>query len=1401
MAHKQLNCHNAIPGIDDKIAEGNPYFKSLGYNKDMVAATRALYDYTMSEPLIPEGDEAAELDLDKLGEKLASFTYATVQKEAQKAMTSLDTTFSTLAEAWGNAAELKQAASRVAIQVVEFAKQQKDLYNSTSTVRKLSTDEVLRGVSNPKTGVTVGGEKALFQDTFAHFLKMRMNLEENPQDTNYLVKKTELDNMLANWGALSVYARLLLKEREGISFAAKHDKVHIESFDDLVDNSIQEFDPEQSHKEAYQERKDKQSAFSTLTPRIKSVLSVMPQYSDSKGHIMKDSLGYDIYYSPSFLYNNLLNACRGIYSQKSMLEAIKWAVDHADNTSLSITYQNILQMLENDQTLMTQMYCALQKGFTTYSEISIAGKKRASYILNAGYSSGESVYLNKLLTGFPKNKKTGLFPQFFQELDGQLILNKAALHTFKSDNIFLRTDPKDIVKKTRTKAGLFEVSTEIKDALIPWGIDITDSDIFHLKKTGQLSKLITSVLALYSDDMRKYTDSISLSGTTPSFYTQYTQGEDNQLRKEFQKLFRLIDSSRQDQKYSRRAKIKDRHGKDTTVFSTQEPCFFTDLLDPIITMSNELGSADTINDYLFSLYGNSNLYDATTNTWKVQWLNDLSATNNAFASNLAHSRLAQVKVGKDIIRFEEISSKEHALALWTAFFQQKKDGTQKFAQYPIFILGDSGVARMITAPIYTYNNIVDGLAQLLQNDYRMYESLKALDKSYKEQGRPEGFELFNSFGFPIASAMLKVKDGNTTRSATKEEVIQMMENYSEEQLKDAIKKSLEAAVTEYKNRLSNMGLLTVNREGVYTELGKINGQKGLVNVTDANLQDAIHQYVTNTMFATANQFALFTVSTGFYKSIEDLQKRFKEIHASGTSLNPHDPIFRNRPYETCMYFNEITTNSEQSNPKFFEIAKKKIKDKSIYDDYLKNKLTDGQAYRTIDSYRRIAIAQGRWDKNGIEELFYKTLLNYRAGKVSKEKLFQVAEKAKVIFQPQKPYTFCFEKISLPTAENPNNTVLIPVQHKCAEVILIPELIADDTPLKHIAETMVDQDIDVLMSTEVVKVGNWGATSLGEATGSKAEIRAAMSKGVRHMISLTGYKRQQNVPEHVYDSRNMGTQMRKMFFFALNPSGKYSHYLPEDIKEIIIREGASLDFNGNSEGRKLAAYFNSLIESNIIESFHAFLDAISDNKKLSRKMQQILVNSSETSFFDLYSYSITGDDKFLVPFFDACGEIGTTARLLSIFKKTVTQQKMCGGSAVQASAFGVLKKEYDKKVDDGGLQMIFSEDGENIIGMQCELMWNMKYLDSHGVEKELEYDTYVNEDGSLKMSEDGTTSLLEKHFPGSTTLLAYRIPTESPYSALKLHVKRFTRPASGGIIKVPAECTTIAGFDFKQYWSH
>lgn len=69
--------------------------------------------------------------------------------------------------------------------------------------------------------------------------------------------------------------------------------------------------------------------------------------------------------------------------------------------------------------------------------------------------------------------------------------------------------------------------------------------------------------------------------------------------------------------------------------------------------------------------------------------------------------------------------------------------------------------------------------------------------------------------------------------------------------------------------------------------------------------------------------------------------------------------------------------------------------------------------------------------------------------------------------------------------------------------------------------------------------------------------------------------------------------------------------------------------------------------------------------------------------------------------------------------------------------------------------------------------------------------YANADGMINTSKIEDKELLK--------MICYRIPTEDKYSSFPLRIVGFSSPAEGGIIKLPADTVTIAGFDFDKLY--
>jgi hypothetical protein len=275
------------------------------------------------------------------------------------------------------------------------------------------------------------------------------------------------------------------------------------------------------------------------------------------------------------------------------------------------------------------------------------------------------------------------------------------------------------------------------------------------------------------------------------------------------------------------------------------------------------------------------------------------------------------------------------------------------------------------------------------------------------------------------------------------------------------------------------------------------------------------------------------------------------------------------------------------------------------------------------------------------------------------------------------------------------------------------------------------------------------------------------------------------------------------------------------------------------GANLCKFYNGLIVQNIIESFENLVEKLANNEELAPILQQMSLNNSRNTVYDLLNYALAiekGENEeerlrdFLVPLCDPTTSKYTISTLISLFRNEVNKQIMCGGSAVQASAFGIEEVVHDDAAkshykdihtpDDGNLRYVceykkdkngnyvLDENGEhipiNVLYAECEMPFDLYYTDESGKKVNLEYDDYCNYDGTLKMAENENgeeISLLEKEFPGILDVVAYRIPTERAYSAINMKIKRFSRKIIGGTIKVPSAGSTIAGFDFKLYLSH
>ena len=1369
-------CYNPIKGIDDVIAS-----KIQGWNEYRVATLRGMYDESHSSPLDTS-------DLDKAVQDLISYRRDLGKMNAE----SIKTTSSNLSESYQKLKEsfsAEERFNRINMISTMFSDRLDALQEANPF---LSRKVICNGfVSN---GKLVAGQFSVFEGVYNDLLEYYSEaVEEGDMDTANSYKK-----VLENWGALVSHARMRLRDTEELRLGDKIEYADDTNPDNYNDNKLSElYDASESKREAWQETSDMHSAFGSVGKQVRKLLGSIQRVEN--GEEVYDDLGFPIMLDPVKAHQSLIEILRGVTSERQMIGLLR-------NASNSQTWlQPVIEELENNDQLRTQFYVDFKKNFQPYSilleEVKNGLRTFKTLILNRVNNSLSGQYLTSITLGKQVNPNTSVFNK-----DGSInwknlqSLRELVKEYFPSKSVSIT--PKFYNNKETSWQEKKRVLIKITEAL---GIDIDGGTLDKIMSSGRdlhkFTDAISELVEFGTDKIlnKKELESLdkgeySLSNRSFKDFIRFSPAgstaKQGVIREKIDKMLSIVTKNREGLRLESRVRHKDKNGNNVTLFSNVIPSYLGDKMDRIasfVSNNDRQGLRRMIeNEFLDSSF----FMDKDNGTIFNRWLRDLYESGldeKDFAANFGFKRF----LGTSDNSFENFTSKQHAIDMMAEYFSERqKSPNSQYAYYPVFILGDSGVSKFIKAKRYSAQEILDGLYDVYRQERRRMALTSAANTKLKEGG----YSLIENFSskeneytaLPFLNKDYKSPDGTVGKYAA-----MIGENPSKQEVVKAIQAYMEEAVNSFKTSLNNLGLLetkevynpkTNKKEVQYVYFSQeVNGNK--------SIDEVIADYYWNTKFATIQQLQLFTIDPAFYKGTKDLQKRYKEIHAPGSVLSLEARDFDGNLYsedgiERCVYFDDINLNAEVSNPEFMKAIEAKFgKNSPVYKAYTKNTLTDGQGYRTLESYRKVMGMAGKWTQE--MENVYNTIKQLRAeygkdAQIPSDKLTEIANMS-VVFQPIKPYMYTIENLAV----NSTDKLKIPVQHKYAEAVLIPELLPAGSKLRDMAYWMESKGVDLVGSTKIVKVGGFGSTDISKASNAQ-ELSNALDKAYIHQLSYGDYRIQTNVPEHINSSQLFGTQVRKLIMANIKMDDyHYENYVG----------GKKVNLGGKYgevrlNGRNLVSFYNSLIVANILESYDLFANEVSDIKKLSDKLLQTTINNSRESMDNMLAYSLTGDDKFLVPLFEGALEHDSSAMLFSIFKKRVNKQSIKGGSAIQVSAMGI--KGYE---ESGDLHYVVDPNNpNNILYAECEIPWDISYTDINGKEVALEFSDYCNEDGTLKTDKDGNT-LLEKKFPNALSILAYRIPTERDYSMINLRVKRFSQKTAGGTIKVPAQGTTIAGFDF------
>lgn len=268
-----------------------------------------------------------------------------------------------------------------------------------------------------------------------------------------------------------------------------------------------------------------------------------------------------------------------------------------------------------------------------------------------------------------------------------------------------------------------------------------------------------------------------------------------------------------------------------------------------------------------------------------------------------------------------------------------------------------------------------------------------------------------------------------------------------------------------------------------------------------------------------------------------------------------------------------------------------------------------------------------------------------------------------------------------------------------------------------------------------------------------------------------YGIQTSTPLHSFNTwQRLGTQLRKIITTNLNNEDTFEIagvkvsglQIKEAINQIVGQHAidefvkSGIEMNPDSES----------INKKSVKSY---------NKRFDRLRKQLLEAMRESDYYDPSTESYIdvhvdeyGRKHFSDDIYDPSFQDHLHSAFYAMAAKKIYRMMVPGGSLIQMSA---AEASNDLKVQ-------YKKDG------------SIDYVPVRVTPHSSEILEYANEKGEIdikKIEDDGREDLLE--------LVAYRIPTESKYSAFPLRIVGFLPRVAGGVIQVPHECIAQAGFDF------
>lgn len=782
--------------------------------------------------------------------------------------------------------------------------------------------------------------------------------------------------------------------------------------------------------------------------------------------------------------------------------------------------------------------------------------------------------------------------------------------------------------------------------------------------------------------------------------------------------------------------------EDGKTYSTNVTPSFISKLFKRLTNHNDLSQFETFKKSFF--------YTNNKGEFTHPWLKELyRAAKNPFST--IETRVSTF-LHKDKVKYTELSKPDFLgskINLWY------NNGAQMYSYYMTPIPSDGSSMPVIRFRKYAIEDCMDGLVALAKSEINRIEVVKKraelieqgkihpiinFDRASKDTpGRGEKFLMF---------PFLNKYNINDLKSSEED-----LRNYIEQAVEEgfeAFKKDPNLDPTKYDKRIAENTL----KQFYYNDLM---AQMSILTLTSVDLAF----YISDIDFFKRNKQIM---SPGHYGDWESLgiPEKFTAIRLKDNEI----PSLVGEQYYTNLRANGVSVAEAMTIAAKFgysnatdsegERIVKLPNGKTIKSGL--NNSTNGQTFITLDRYRNIARMNSKWDDS--KEASYQRIKN---GTYNMEDILTFS------LQPIKPYMYAPHTIDANVDYNGGRTSIYqPLQNKNSEAVLIPQMLKGNKLLTALAEGMEANGIDAVYFESTVKEGIELNTSeeIKEKQRAKGEqiLPDAILKFngdpnelknvVKYELSNDDYMYQMDTPEHFKDtSQLLGSQFRK---------------------HIIANLGQDAKFNLNGveyNGLEIADLFDKILAWNYDKNFKKVQDKIGSIEGLAQELQNSVMQRkfAENTVEAVQLMNWKGQKVFKLPLYFPIQSNRIFQMISSIFRNNIVRSKINGGALYQVSSYG-FDDRLKVHIKDGHIEYV-----DAIV----------PYMYGKHLAK------YANADGMINTSKIEDKELLK--------MICYRIPTEDKYSSFPLRIVGFSSPAEGGIIKLPVDTATIAGFDFDKLY--